>query len=397
MSSGFKQFIPSGSGRAYMREWSGGNDRSRENAYTMRGTWDERLPFLTREVQSGAIRREGADGCGFTDQRWIGAVDGDTEGRALAKLVDALRGHQFNAGIALATGHQTLSTLVGLVGSLVNGVRAIKRGDPGEAVRHFSRSLHVSPKTFKGGRKSKALSTEDVSSLWLSTQYAWNPLVNDIYESAKAVEKRYSPSGKAPSVRFKVRATTPPVVIDHALAGQDRGGLSPFTHRVHVEYRVEMLEQVGGLAHELGLTNPALVAWDLMPFSFVIDWLVPIGTYLDNRSYLGGFSFSTCRTEYEVAVADIRHRACIIPLAGVPYDVPHNFECCPRPGNAPFEVWSTKARGGHVCRFVRMKREVNIPLVVPPPSLKIAEKIFSTDHIANAAALIHGFIASARR
>jgi len=28
------------------------------------------------------------------------------------------------------------------------------------------------------------------------------------------------------------------------------------------------------------LTNPALVAWELVPFSFVADWFVPIGSWL---------------------------------------------------------------------------------------------------------------------
>lgn len=395
MSYGSYSFFPTGSGRRIKREWSGSNGRSSENAYNMVGVMDERFPFVTYDRSTGAVLRSGHDGLGISEERWMHTADGTTENRALAKLVDALRGHQFNAGIALATGHQTLSTLVGLVGSLVNGYRAFRRGDVESAIRHFLRSAHASPKTFKGGHKTQALSSSDVSSLWLSIQYAWGPLVNDIYESAKAVEKRYSPNGKAPPAVFKARATTPPTLIDHAMSGQDR--VLWFSHRVHIEYRVEIIEQVGGLAHELGLTNPALVAWDLFPASFVLDWAVPIGTYLDNRSYLGGFQTRVCKTTYEVATADIRNRKCIIPLIGSPFDLPHRYECCGRPGSFISETWSEVARGGHICRYVRMKREVNIPLVVPPPSLKAVEKIFSTGHLANSAALIHGLLASARR
>jgi hypothetical protein len=33
-------------------------------------------------------------------------------------------------------------------------------------------------------------------------------------------------------------------------------------------------------AKELGITNPALVAWELVPFSFVADWFLPIGNFL---------------------------------------------------------------------------------------------------------------------
>lgn len=35
------------------------------------------------------------------------------------------------------------------------------------------------------------------------------------------------------------------------------------------------------LPAKVGLTNPLSVAWELIPFSFVVDWFLPIGKYLD--------------------------------------------------------------------------------------------------------------------
>jgi hypothetical protein len=37
-------------------------------------------------------------------------------------------------------------------------------------------------------------------------------------------------------------------------------------------------------AAQLGLLNPENVAWELLPWSFVIDWFIPIGQYLDARA-----------------------------------------------------------------------------------------------------------------
>lgn len=399
MSSGYKSWYPTnnGAGRAWVRDWNGQNGPlSVEHSYSMFGYWDERFPFLTR-YPDGVIAREGADGIGFKGLAKIGlrvGLDGNTANKALSKLVDQMRGHQFNAGIAVATGHQTLGTLVGLVGSLVNGIRSLKRGDVENAVRHFTRSLHARP-VDAIRRRQKALSQDDVTSLWLSTQYAWGPLLNDIYESAKAVEKRYSPNGKAPPVTFKVRATSPVTVLDHALEGQNRAGLSPFSHVVKVEYRVEVLENRCGLADELGLTNPALVAWDAFPWSFVLDWAVPIGAYLDNRGYLGNFTLQVHRTVYEVATADIRNWKCKIPWVGSHHH-PHTSSCCPAWPTTPLETWSDVARGGHIVRAVWVDREVYMPLVVPPPTLKRMEQILSTGHLLNAAALVHGLLRSGR-
>jgi hypothetical protein len=32
----------------------------------------------------------------------------------------------------------------------------------------------------------------------------------------------------------------------------------------------------------LGLINPAVVAWELVPFSFLVDWFIPVGKFLDS-------------------------------------------------------------------------------------------------------------------
>jgi hypothetical protein len=42
----------------------------------------------------------------------------------------------------------------------------------------------------------------------------------------------------------------------------------------------------------LGLLNPEVVAWELLPWSFVIDWFIPIGDYLQARATLSGVVIS---------------------------------------------------------------------------------------------------------
>lgn len=40
-----------------------------------------------------------------------------------------------------------------------------------------------------------------------------------------------------------------------------------------------------------GLANPAAILWELMPYSFVIDWSLPIGNYLQAASSTRGLDF----------------------------------------------------------------------------------------------------------
>lgn len=48
-----------------------------------------------------------------------------------------------------------------------------------------------------------------------------------------------------------------------------------------------------------GLINPAVLAWELIPFSFVVDWFAPIGNTLDALDAGVGVQFlSGTRTDH---------------------------------------------------------------------------------------------------
>lgn len=38
-----------------------------------------------------------------------------------------------------------------------------------------------------------------------------------------------------------------------------------------------------------GVTNPLLVAWELVPFSFVVDWAIPVGAWLESLDAMLGY------------------------------------------------------------------------------------------------------------
>jgi len=55
-------------------------------------------------------------------------------------------------------------------------------------------------------------------------------------------------------------------------------------------------------AKEIGLTNPLLIAWELLPFSFVADWFIPLGSYIGNMDATIGCTFeSGYRTVFQKA------------------------------------------------------------------------------------------------
>lgn len=55
--------------------------------------------------------------------------------------------------------------------------------------------------------------------------------------------------------------------------------------------RVEVADPNARLASQLGFVNPAVVAWELVPFSFVVDWFVNVGDVLSSYTDFLGFKF----------------------------------------------------------------------------------------------------------
>jgi hypothetical protein len=60
---------------------------------------------------------------------------------------------------------------------------------------------------------------------------------------------------------------------------------------VYVRLDYKMDNPLLAQAANLGLTNPAALAWELVPFSFVADWFVPVGDYLNCLDAALGYSF----------------------------------------------------------------------------------------------------------
>jgi hypothetical protein len=55
---------------------------------------------------------------------------------------------------------------------------------------------------------------------------------------------------------------------------------------------------------QMGLGNPASILWERIPWSFVLDWFIPIGTYLELIGQVPFMKGRWCRTDkvqYEIS------------------------------------------------------------------------------------------------
>jgi hypothetical protein len=186
----------------------------------------------------------------------------------LDELLSKVKGHDFNLGVELGQAHQTIGLLSENLRKLGRAALALKRGDFSTAAR----CLGASP---KGTR----LKPSDISGRWLELQYGWLPLISSSYEAAQAFAAIYDGPRK---VLFRVakrrKATWNLSTAPNTYSLKADGYV-----RTAIQY--EMYEEMS-FTRQLGLQDPLSIAWELTPWSFVVDWFIPFGTYLSNLNQI---------------------------------------------------------------------------------------------------------------
>jgi len=134
----------------------------------------------------------------------------------------------------------------------------------------------------KGGYKHRLGSTKDVANGYLQFKYGWSPLLNDIFGIANesirmhmnALQK-YTASAKMPlkSTKLVLRA------IDGVNCNAKRA--MEGESRCRFAIWMKMPPTAFDLARFTSL-NPISIGWELIPYSFVVDWVYDVGSYLRN-------------------------------------------------------------------------------------------------------------------
>lgn len=288
--------------------------------------------------------------------------------QALGNLADKVRGHSFNLGVAAAEAPQSVKLVVDTVVRFTKAIGQLKRGRFDLAVR----ALGVSPRRLGGGESVRKyhsnsfptgprgrkisspqqLTSKDVSSMWLEIQYGWKPLLNDVYESQKAFVTRTAQPRRYVFRTSVFRNWKPYEYTANLYANWY------ITSSTNRQIKA-ILTEVVSMSRALGLTNPASVVWEKVPFSFVADWFIPIGTYLDALNIV-----PTLVGYY--AVTDITRSNTTGYGKRSPYD-------------GALTTAST----------VSMTRTISTSLEVPRPNFKPIDSAMSSGHIKNAVALLH--------
>jgi len=182
--------------------------------------------------------------------------------KSLVKMADA----KVNVAVAYAEASKTSDLILDTARRIDRAYRAFRKGD----LRGIAQNLNITPK-----RLHKS---------WLEYKYGWMPLLMDVKGAAEFFAQQHII--RAP--RFTVSATEEVTKTKSYVYTVDTygGGTHPLTAflswncKCRVKIWCELSSPHLSEMQQIGLTNPFLVAWELVPFSFVFDWFISVGDWL---------------------------------------------------------------------------------------------------------------------
>ncbi len=203
-------------------------------------------------------------------------VDANTRNRLITECILKIGDQKAQVGEFLAESGKAINHLAHTAISLLRALLALRRGN----FRGVAKALGVS---FKPGGASKT-----AASRWLEYQYAWLPLMSDMYDFANVAKNGL---GKKPPLISAVRNLSDTYPW-RQLGNQ---GVCVMTGETKINRRCKLWYRLDDATlyrlNQLSLINPLAIAWELVPFSFVIDWFLPVGNVLNAWSATMGLTY----------------------------------------------------------------------------------------------------------
>jgi hypothetical protein len=200
--------------------------------------------------------------------------------KALLKIAD----QKVNLGENLATLGQTIRLLAGVTGTLAKSLQAAYRD---KSLRPY---LTRSIADLRRDGVSKVIAGK-----YLEYVYGWKPLMQDVYNLYELAGTGFGKTLTLHAQASSRQQAQNGVVSYHNISDYSYTNQMLVTEKTrvtcHLWARLDPEWQGARAFNQLGLLNPVSLAWELVPWSFVVDWILPIGSVLAALSAPAGLIF----------------------------------------------------------------------------------------------------------
>lgn len=177
--------------------------------------------------------------------------------------------------VSLAELPKTLDLIADSIKSIALIIRGIKSGNFSDIQKGIGNTRKV--------RSYPNFAKDTVVKRWLELRYGWTPLIMEVQGAIKALGKRDPIKPRATSRRVVSHTEIQNWAMNLVQSGyQDETYSFIFTQTVKARaYCLYEAELTTRLARDFGVEQFPLAAWELVPYSFVVDWFIPIGNWIE--------------------------------------------------------------------------------------------------------------------
>jgi hypothetical protein len=211
------------------------------------------------------------------------------------KVMEQVAQRKFDLSESLAGAVATYRMLDRATGTLAIALLNLRKGNFAHAARVLGRPL------------KKRL--KDPASAWVELSYGWRPLVNDIAAGIELLKAQIH----AASLETMHASATSTEVLKGAgeafILPQPQFNIVPLrvlsednkvSARTEVYFSVD--PNVSNLWTSVTFDNPLYLGWVALPWSFAIDWLIPVGDWLLSATANTGFVYRGGHTTHRLQI-----------------------------------------------------------------------------------------------
>lgn len=187
----------------------------------------------------------------------------------MSSVLSKIKDQKVNIAVMIPELGKTTDLFWDLSRTVYEGYRRLRRGE-------FIRGA-IWDRRRTSGKQSKWLAKR-----WLEFSYGIQPTMSDIWGLSQELQKKHTGNFKKVRSRQSQGAT-------FRIPDQSSFRNITVSHEISVMMVARYRETA--TLHSLssyGITNPLAVAWELIPYSFVLDWAIGVGDYLNNLDALVG-------------------------------------------------------------------------------------------------------------
>lgn len=206
------------------------------------------------------------------------------------KLWSKVKGkHTAALGTSLAEVSESVAMVADRAASIAKAYKALKRGRLGDLWDALALKDTTSRARARRVNDRVQKKRVDVANGFLELQFGWLPLIQDIHDAIDTLQNaEYRIGPVSASARHTWRE------VDHVDDSQHtRHRVTTGLMVTRIAATISVSNPNVALANSLGLVNPATVVWNVIPFTYLINWFVPVEQFLNSYSCDWGFNSSS--------------------------------------------------------------------------------------------------------